>query len=323
LGVIDAHPSPTASRADILDLVSGKVVHFVCLSHPHADHGRDLVPVLERHGEINEFWHTNADILPFIYRLREVPNWSSEIREFARKMSGGFANFLIDLYGAVVERGIPIHVVCAGQAPRVYDGVEVHSIGPEEAVQQEFLQYWLDKAEDPSLERPDPNLLSAILALRWGDSVILLGADALRRNWRSAVPRYQKLKLPKAILFKVAHHGALNSLDVRRQSAEKNYLDICFYSKEERCRSVLFAGDIRHPSKKVYERLQDRTTVFCLNNGLNAPTVGAIDFEIELDGARPVTKVPPCQPVVSFELDATGTVRSTTGFSCDGCPFFS
>jgi hypothetical protein len=295
------------------------MVHFVCLTHPHADHGRDLIPVLESHNRVEEFWHTNADIVPFIYRLREVPNWPSEVREFARQMSGGFANFLIDLYGAVVERNIPIHVVCAGQEARIYDGVEVHAIGPEEAIQQEFLRYWIDKAGDPAAARPDPNLLSAILVLRWGESVVLLGADALRANWRAAVRRYQRLKLRKALVLKVPHHGALNSLDVRTHSSEKGYLDICFHSEAARCSSILFAGDVSHPNERVYERLRARTEVYCLANGRNSP-VAAVDLGIELEGARPVGDVMPCQPVVSVVLDVAGNLRIVTGVDCSNCP---
>src|SRR5207253_776290 len=146
-----------------------------------------------------------------------------------------------------------------GQEPRVYDGVEVFAIGPEQAIQQRFVNYWLAKAGDPTAQRPDPNLLSAILILRWGISVVVLGADALRQNWRTAVRRYQHLKIPKALVLKVPHHGALNSLDVRRHSPEKGYLDICLHSEEQRCCSILFAGDVDHPNERVYERLLGRT----------------------------------------------------------------
>ena len=319
IGIVDAHPSPTGCRPEILQIVRGKIIHFVCLTHPHADHGRDLIPVLESHDRVEEFWHTNSDILPFIYRLREVPSWSSEVREFALQMSGGFANFLIDLYGAIVERSILIHVIRAGQEPRIYDGVEVFAISPEEAIQQQFLKYWLEKAEDPTVERPDPNLLSAILILRWGASVVVLGADAVRPNWRTAVRRYQHLKIPKALVLKVPPHGALNSLDVRRHSSEKGYLDICFHSEAQRCCSILFAGDVSHPNERVYERLLGRTEVHCLSNGLIG-RVKAIDLGIELEGARPVGDVIPCQPVVSVALDVSGNLRIVTGTNCSNCP---
>ena len=109
------------------------------------------------------------------------------------------------------------------------------------------------------------------------------GADALRVNWLTAVQRYQRLGLPKALVLKVPQHGALNSLDVRSQSPEKDYLDICIHSDAQRCCSILFAGDVDHPDARVYERLQRRTDAHCLANGLK-PTFTAPDLGIELEG---------------------------------------
>jgi len=297
-------------------LLVGKQIHFVCLTHPNADHGKDLVPLLERHPEITEFWHTASDISAFIYRLEEIPNFPSSVREFAREMATGWANFLIDLYGAVAEKDIPIHQVRAGEQPRVYDHVEVHALAPDENIQQEFLSYWLKKAGDPKIQRPDPNSLSAVLALRWGDCVILLGADALRANWRTAIKRYRNLNLPKASILKVPHHGASNSLE-SSTSKKPSYLDICRHD-ENRCHAVLFAGDAKHPDKKVYDRLRMRTNVHCLINGLRGGKTGR-DLGIELDGARPASNPLPCQPVVSFEISADGKVSTVSGSTCDVC----
>ena len=42
IGVVDAHPSTRANRLRIEEIVSGKKIHFICLTHPHADHGRDF-----------------------------------------------------------------------------------------------------------------------------------------------------------------------------------------------------------------------------------------------------------------------------------------
>jgi hypothetical protein len=133
------------------------------------------------------------------------------------------------------------------------------------------------------------------------------------------VRRYQHLKLPKALVLKVPHHGALNSLDVRSHSPEKGYLDICFHSEAQRCCSILFAGDVSHPNERVYERLRGRTEVYCLSNGLNG-RIEAVDLGIELDGAHPVGDVAPCQPAVSVTLDATGNLQVITGVSCPECP---
>lgn len=324
VGLVDAHPSPSNSRPDILKLLTGRKIHFICLTHPHADHGFDLVPVLEQHRDIEEFWHTESAIPAFIYRLQDIPDWKvavwpSEVREFSRKMAAGWASFLIDIWDAVTKRMLPVHQIRAGEEPRAYDGVEVHALAPEEEMQEQFRRFWLDKAGDPKVEKPDPNLLSAVLALRWGDSVVLLGADALRRNWRDAINRYRKLKLPKAVVIKVPHHGAANSLDLSGQSSEASYFDICLHA-DHRCKSVLFAGDSKHPHPKVYERLLSRTDVHCLINGIRGAR-GGVDLGIELEGARPVQTIEPCQPVVSFEIHKNGHVDVLAGNTCSACRF--
>jgi hypothetical protein len=234
-------------------------------------------------------------------------------------MAIGWANFLLDIWGAVTKRNLLVHQIRAGEEPCNYDGVEVHALAPEEEMQEHFRRFWLEKAGDPTVEKPDPNLLSAVLALRWGDSVVLLGADALRRNWPAAINRYRKLKLPKAVVLKVPHHGAGNSLDLSGQSREPNYFDICLHT-DSRCKSVLFAGDAKHPNPKVYERLRSRTDVHCVINGIRGAH-GGVDLGIELEGARPVQSVDPCQPVVSFEVHQSGQVDVLAGNNCTACRF--
>src|SRR5205814_94004 len=83
--------APNPSRPGIRDIVSGKRLHFVCLTHPHADHGKDLVPVLQTHPEIAEFWHTTSDIRAFIYRVQEYVNYPSPVRDFAAAMNRDWA----------------------------------------------------------------------------------------------------------------------------------------------------------------------------------------------------------------------------------------
>src|SRR5688572_15411482 len=62
IGIVDAHPSQFSRRPDILQLVAGKQVLFVCLTHPHADHGEDLIPVMQSHPNVAEFWYTIYDV---------------------------------------------------------------------------------------------------------------------------------------------------------------------------------------------------------------------------------------------------------------------
>src|ERR1051326_1363275 len=102
LGLVDAHPSANSSRPSILDIVSGKKLHFVCLTHPHADHGVDLIPVLQRQTDIAEFWHTSPDTSSFIFFCATQRwNYPSPVRDFVNQFWNGWADFLLDLYSSV------------------------------------------------------------------------------------------------------------------------------------------------------------------------------------------------------------------------------
>lgn len=313
LGLVDAHPSPNAVRPTIQDIVAGKKLHFVCLTHPHADHGEDLVPVLETHPEIEGFWHTTSDVPAFIYGVQEAPGFPSPVQEFAKEINRGWANFLIDLFGAVAEKNIPRHVLRSDLEPMTIDGVDVWCLAPDEQVQNRFFDTYLQRLDDPTRKLPDANLLSAVLVLRFGQSIVLLGADALKENWEAAVRHYHRRKLPKAQVIKVPHHGARNAMGLQRGAT--SYLDVCSFTP--RAKSVLFAGDTSHPDPDVFGKLRARTEVLCLSNGLKPATANTNPLGLTIPGAHAVYPAPVCNPVISIELDQSGAVSVIAG-RCQG-----
>jgi len=319
IGIVDAHPSSETTRPAIEDLIRGKKVHFVCLTHPHADHGVDLISILEKHTPIDAFWHTTSDISAFLFRVQETQNFPSEVRDFATRLNQDWANFLIDIFFAVADRGIPEHVLRADIESINYAGVDVHVLAPEEAIQNRFKKVLQEKIATPERKLPDTNLLSAVLALHFGSQIVLLGADALQANWSEAYRRWYKKKLPKACILKVPHHGAANSVHFRHSSAEHTYFDMCHRTPP--VQAVLFAGDRKHPHPKVYEKLNARAQLHCLSNGL--VTAEANPLNLKLPGARAVLRAKICQPVVSFELDEKGTVAKLMGHSCKACPILA
>lgn len=183
-------------------------------------------------------------------------------------------------------------------------------------MQNRFFDAYLQKLTKPEVEAPDPNLISAVLALRFGQSVVLLGGDALRPNWESLAKHFRKRALPKAQLLKVPHHGARNSFNLQKGGV--TYLDLC--SSNPKAKSVLFAGDSKHSDRDVYARLRQRTDTMCLSNGTRSPKLGANPLRLQIPGARVVRPAPVCNPVISFELDTAGTVTVTAGTTCDTCP---
>ena len=315
IGVVDAHPSQHAHRPDIRQLVAGRKLHFVCLTHPHADHGVDLIPVLEEHLQVEEFWHTIHDIPALIYGVEQTVNFPSSVREYASKMNQDWGEFLFDLLAAVGERKIPRHLLRSDLRECVIDGVDVHCLGPDESVQNLFFDAYKKKLTNPETKVPDPNSISAILAFKFGESVVLLGADALKQNWESAVKHHRKLGLPKARVLKVPHHGARNSFNLQRDAV--NYLDIC--SHVPKAKAVLFAGDAKHPDHDVYARLRERTEVLCLSNGTRLPLTDTNPLRLQIPDARATHSASVCNSVVSFELDADGNVNVLSGIGCEGC----
>ena len=312
IGIVDAHPSNYTDRPKILDLVEGREIHFVCLSHPHKDHGKDLVSLLEQKRGIKSFWHTIYDIPAFIFCIQETVNFPSEMREYATKLNQDWAEFFIDIIGAVAEQDIPRHQLRSNLVPDEIDGVEIYCLSPDEELQNSFSKTYTDKLRNLKIKLPDPNLISAILALKFGDSVVLLGADALKENWESALNIYRKRNLPKARILKVPHHGARNAIDLGRSA--KTYLDVC--SAEPKAKAVIFAGDSKHPDDEVFTKIASRMETICLSNGRKPNPGNSNPLRLQMPGATFIYPAPVCNPMVSFELDPNGNVSVQKGSAC-------
>jgi beta-lactamase superfamily II metal-dependent hydrolase len=315
IGVVDAHPSPTNSRLAILELVNGREVHFVCLTHPHADHGVDLVPILKNGPTPKVLWHTIPNFKEFIYYTTDLSTFTSPIREFVEKYNSEWANCFLDIFGTAKEKGVPRRQLRSDLQHEEIDGVRIHFLSPEENIATEFTERYAKEIKSAEPEGGDPNVLSAILALEYGKSVVLLGGDALKKNWYTAVPRFRKAGLPKAVLLKVPHHGAKNAFSPGSRSKWPGYLDLC--ATQPQVTAVIFAGDVDHPHPAVYEQLKAKTAVTCLVNGLKSKTPKAVGG-ISLPRKSEPAKV--CQPQLGFSLDQDGAVTQLVGGLCKTCP---
>jgi len=105
-------------------------------------------------------------------------------------MKKGWAEFLIEIYGAVAKREIPRHQLRSDQRAVIIDGVEVFALAPEESIKDRFVRIHQERLKGKLVDLPDPNLLSAVLAIKYGSTVALLGGDALKENWKSATRQF-------------------------------------------------------------------------------------------------------------------------------------
>lgn len=318
IGIVDAHPSQDEGRMPISEIASGKNIHFICMTHPHADHGKDLIPLLESHPNIGEFWHTLSDVSVFVFAEGgQIQNYRSPIHEAAAEFQAGWGKFLIKIYGNVAKRKIPLHKLRSDLEAQTIAGVSLHFLSPDEQEQNRFTTAYQEIAGGKRSGYPDPNGLSAIMALEYGGSVILLGADALKKNWDGASKKYRRLKLAKAAVLKVPHHGASNAIDLRK--GKDSYLDLCSSSTL----SILFAGDSNHPDTRVQEKLDSKTIPACLINGTCCarPAPDQNPLGLLIPGAKAVKQeISSCQTQISVEVTSSGDCNLTRGFKCMDCP---
>lgn len=319
VGVVDAHPSRSKLRPGIETLVGGQRLHFLCLTHPHADHGVDLFKALTAAARVDHYWHTVTDVQTLFFSVTQQRVYPDRFSSLLTDLRIAWAEYLIDLYDEVKTRTAAdpgfIQKINDKRRSDEIAGVKVHFLGPLEADQNHFTSTYLELVQGRHRNKPDENTLSAILAFEYGGHLVVLGSDALTANWTEAEARCRKEKLPKAILLKVPHHGAQNSLG---DPHGKTYLDLCRPNKETK--AVLFGGDAKHPHAKVFERLKGKTMVQCLANGLKPPGQATVNpLGLSIPGARALVPAPTCNPHLSFTIHTDGRIEQTAGEQCEFC----
>lgn len=273
--------------------------------------------MLRDHPDIGSFWHTLSAIDVFVFaEAGQLPNYRSPIREVVTDFQDKWGRFLIQIYGYVGKRKMPYRTLRADLEFIEIAGVRIHFLSPVEEEQNRFTAAYQDIARGKRKGFPDPNSLSAILALEYGGSVVLLGADGLKKNWEAAIKKYRRLGLSEAAILKVPHHGATNAFELR--NGKHSYVDICSSDTI----AVLFAGDVNHPEKRVDERLRAKTNLACLTNGLHSTRIPSNPLGIYLPGAVAVSQpVTPCQDQISIDIKHDGSITQSVGHTCGSCQF--
>lgn len=315
LGIVDAHPS-AGGVLEVLDHIASGPVEFVCLTHPHEDHGRGLVDVLKNF-EVGSFWHTCSGIQAFVFSTGEIDTFPSYIQETVDEFMKGSGRFLLGIYGTVAQRKLDVKTLHSGLRPFEIGGVKIHVIGPEESTINRFHQAYLQIAARKRKSIPDPNLISAILVLEYGGVAIVLGGDAMIAGWRTALEHYRKSHFPKARLLKIPHHGASNAFDLKEKDPA-TYLGMC----DAGALGVLFAGDSSHPEPRVWSRLEKKLDLACLINGKKCHQNGLVNLDplnLGIVGARARVPMTPCQGRISVEISATGEFSHAASVSCASC----
>jgi hypothetical protein len=307
VAVIDSYPSASNCRPNIEDEIQGRQVAFVCLTHPHEDHGLGLIGVLKS-AKVDQFWHPMTDIEPFISFVVQVPMFRSPLAPLAERIRERRAKFMLDLWSTVKCRGVKSLSFDDSREAVEAGEVKIHFLAPE----REFLSKELERLHRfPKDKRgaPDPNRFSLVIGLEYRGTLILLGGDALKAGWRTAYKKWLKNKLPKAGVLKIPHHGSKNAFDLAPATGGRkpvNCWDLCV----KKPIAIIFAGDFQHPDREILQILEARTELHSFfdleasvqrQNPLRLHTIGARAVDQSL---RPQTF---CRIIV--EVDSNGEVQ--------------
>jgi Metallo-beta-lactamase superfamily len=307
VAVVDSHPSSSNCRPDIENEIGGRPVAFVCLTHPHEDHGLGLIGVLKK-AKVQKFWHSMTEVEAFVNFVIRIPKFRSPLAPLAEKVREGRAKFMLDLWSTLKCRGIdPLSFDDSREAEEVGE-VKIHFLAPSrDFLTKEFkrLHRYL-QGKGPA---PDPNRFSLVLGLEYRGTLSLLGGDALKAGWGTAFQKWHKKGLPKAIVLKIPHHGGANAFDLgtpTKQNRRSNCWDLCV----EKPIGIIFAGDFKHPDPRILEELETRTDLNTFFD-LRANDQRLNSFGLRTLGARAVAQ--PLRPQtfckIIVEIDGDGRIR--------------
>lgn len=305
--IVDCCTSTTGCRLNIeTELVSGdRRVVFICLTHPHLDHGKDIPAVLDA-CSVKELWHSLPDVVPFIYWISEAPTFKSSVHNLANRFRVSQADFIAKIWRQALEQDIEIKSFDASRKQEEIGGVRIHFLGPARKVAQAEFNRIKKAINQVTKTVADLNNFSLVLAFEYGGRVVLLCADALRDTWKDALRELERAKIPKASVVKIPHHGATNAFYLKpRYRHELNCWDLC----EEKPLAVLFAGDAIHPDPDVLEEIQKRAHLFSLFD--TGPIAGDNNpLDLETFGAEAVTtrrrQLRHCRVIV--DIDSAGKI---------------
>lgn len=260
LGVVDAFLTAD-NRGAVLEMVRGKNIRFLCLTHIHRDHSQGLNEIASAAGEVECFWSGFSDIKVFLNYLKEINNkeFYTEKTEHLKKMTYQ----LLELFRTLREDKKTKFLRVNDQIiPRHFDGLDIEFLWPQGEIEFSQLLRDIDLERDPC----SPNTVSVVLLLKYLFKNIILGGDALQNTWLQAVKVFQDRSGQQHLdLFKVPHHGARNTLPNVFDGNIDNYTDFC---SDSMTASIIFGKD-KHPDREVFKKLiESCQKVFCLRQAL-------------------------------------------------------
>lgn len=284
LGLVDAGPAngrPYSQAMLKAILEGGRRLRFVCITHPHADHTSGLLAVL-RHADIRvgELWHSMDTDLEQVLRFfneRLVPRLVGA-RFMERRMAHSKeVRTVLELFDEVDRRRLSFNRTLGDfqiieRIGRGRRAVEVICLAPDVVARNRYRRLLRSAILDErrtALTRYYANSISLVLLLRFGETQVVLGGDALKPNWRRIVTAVDTGRLLDmelgAHVFKASHHGGSNGF----------YQGMWPAVLADGAKVVVSSSLRHHPSQAFVAGLRGRWEVYCTKCGSYCASIGA------------------------------------------------
>ena len=233
-GVVDCYsPSLSDSEANptIIFLRRNNVeeLEFLCLTHPHDDHYLGMTQLIKEF-RVNRFWRfpprplqkvvkyfkavdkekgicysDSAEELKEIFRLfDEIRREKDRIAKEFVELTEGF-KLLLNATISIGEEKVPLRIFSLGPSGNLVD-----------TYQEVLEKYFSGKIMYASKIDPIHNLISSVLLVVYGNTHVILGGDAPKKNWKYILNNFaENLYGDISIashLVKISHHGSLTGL---------------------------------------------------------------------------------------------------------------
>lgn len=223
IGVVDSYAfrpqdPRTNPTLDKLAELNAKQLRFVAITHPHMDHFRGLLSVFQKYkGHIEYFWRP-----PFGQREWAVcfEQYIEEKRHSRTKRDRAAAESAIEILKGILELAeADLAAKTLKMMTTEDEKVLLHepehdfsitSLGPSTTI---AYPYQTKSAKSvfrlgPQYSDVRHNIVSSVLAIKYGKWIGLLGGDTEQPSWNDILDRCAHTWVAKARFVKLSHHGS-------------------------------------------------------------------------------------------------------------------
>lgn len=244
------------------------LIDFLCVTHPHEDHINGIMQILnEPQIRVKELWHSMSSglgvILDYLNKTAIREYRGAEPIAKVVRLNSPVADFLKAMKHAKDQKKLVplVELRDFRRRPRI-GGVRIECVAPSDKAVTRYLKR-IDKDIKSEQSKADKyaNRISLVLHFTYGKKRVLLGADAVRANWREAIKGAEEIpcldELFPVDVMKAPHHGATNTF----------YNGLWDVVLRKNALVAVSCGGGKHPTSEFVRGLPTGCTMYCTNYG--------------------------------------------------------